>query len=92
MEKSNHNTEALEDIQKRLEKLVLKIRISQKNDPDQMFLDNQEFIQIMNISKRTAQEWRSQNIIGYSQVGKKFYYRLSDIIDLLKKFYNPSNP
>ena len=53
------------------------------------FLDNQEFIQMMHISKRTAQFWRDKGVIGYSQVGCKIYYKISDIEELLNKNYNP---
>jgi len=42
----------------------------------------------MNISKRTAQEWRNKKIIEFSQVGNKIYYRLSDIQKLLNDNYN----
>ena len=50
-----------------------------------VFLDNQEFLQVMNISKRTAQIWRDSGIIAYSQIGAKIYYRYSDIEELLNK-------
>jgi len=56
---------------------------------EDLFFDNLEFIQLMNISKRTAQIWRDNKIIGFSQVGSKIYYKLSDIQKLLKSNYNP---
>lgn len=52
-----------------------------------VFLDNQEFLQVMNISKRTAQDWRDKGVIPYSQIGAKIYYRFSDIEELLNKNY-----
>jgi hypothetical protein len=45
-------------------------------------------MKLMNISKRTAQEWRNKKIIEFSQVGNKIYYRLSDIQKLLNDNYN----
>jgi hypothetical protein len=48
------------------------------------FLDNQEFIQLMNISKRTAQTWRDEGIVAFSQVGGKIYYQMKDIDALLE--------
>jgi hypothetical protein len=45
-------------------------------------------MKLMNISKRTAQEWRNKKIILCSQVGNKIYYRLSDIQKLLNDNYN----
>lgn len=58
-------------------------------NPDDVFFDNQEFLQIMHISKRTAQQWRDNGYIGYSQLGNKIYYHLTDIKALLKDNYNP---
>ena len=52
------------------------------------FLDNQEFIQLMHISKRTAQYWRDSGLIPFSQIGNKLYYKMADVlifIDTYKK-------
>lgn len=54
-----------------------------QNDPEDIFVDNQEFLQLMNVSKRTAQTWRDEGIITFSQIGSKIYYRMSDIQRLL---------
>jgi hypothetical protein len=54
------------------------------------FLDNQEFIMLMKISKRTAQTWRDEGKISFSQVGSKIYYKLSDVEKLLQEHYNKS--
>jgi uncharacterized membrane protein len=45
----------------------------------------------MNISKRTAQTWRDEGIISYSQVGSKIYYRMSDVQKLLDSNYNQAS-
>lgn len=82
--------EPLEDIQIRLNKITALLQYKQRSNPHHVFFDNQEFIQVMNISKRTAQAWRDSRLIAYSQVGNKFYYFLSDILDLLKKHHKPS--
>ena len=47
------------------------------------FIDNSEFIQRMKISKRTAQTWRDEKRISYSQIGAKIYYKHSDVENLL---------
>ena len=56
-----------EKILKRLDEqvalLVAQMKIGSKLDPEDIFFDNQEFMQLMNISKRTAQEWRNKKII-----------------------------
>ena len=84
--------EKLEKIEQRLKETVLMLKDKQRTDAKQVFFDNQEFVQVMNISKRTAQMWRDNGVIGHSQVGGKFYYRLSDILFLLSKtFKAPSD-
>jgi predicted site-specific integrase-resolvase len=49
------------------------------------FVSNEEFMQMMSISKRTAQNWRDEGVIAFSQVGSKIYYRLADINELLQE-------
>ena len=62
-------------------------QLSEKQRNKNVFLDNSSFIQLMNISKRTAQTWRDDGIISYSQVGSKIYYLFSDVEKLLEKHY-----
>ena len=70
----------------RLDELKISLDDKQKN-PEDTFLDNQEFIQLMNISKRTAQTWRDDGIVSFSQIGSKIYYRMKDVELLLDKNY-----
>jgi len=70
----------------RLDVLNKKLVEKQKS-PDDTFLDNQEFLQLMNISKRTAQSWRDEGKVSFSQIGSKIYYRMSDVQNLLDKNY-----
>ncbi len=73
-------------INARLEQIQSYLSNKQKDNKD-VFLDNQEFLQLMNISKRTAQTWRDEGIISFSQIGSKIYYRMSDVQTLLDKNY-----
>ena len=88
----NNFYDEAEKILKRLDEqvalIVAKLKIGSKSDPEDVFFDNQEFMLLMNISKRTAQDWRNKKIIEFSQVGNKIYYRLSDIKKLLNDNYN----
>ena len=77
-------------IKERLDEISISLKQKQRTEPDQIWYDNQEFIQIMNISKRTAAYWRTEKIVSYSQVGSKIYYRLSDILELLEKYSIPA--
>lgn len=84
--------ERIENILNRLDEqmtiVVANLKLNEKIDPEDVFFDNQEFMKLMNISKRTAQEWRNKKVIEFSQVGNKIYYRLSDIKKLLNNNYN----
>lgn len=61
-----------------------------KNNANAEFIDNADFIKLMNISKRTAQSWRDNSIISYHQIGAKIYYKSTDVEALLKLHYQPS--
>ena len=61
---------------------------AKEKEPKEVWLDNQEFIQLLKISKRTAQHYRDTGMISFSQVGSKIYYRMNDVEELLKKHYN----
>ena len=73
----------LKRIDEQVSLIVAKMKIDSKLDPEDIIFDNQEFLKVMNISKRTAQQWRDTGYIGFSQLGNKIYYRLSDIKALL---------
>ncbi len=90
METRQFSVSDLSMIIQRLNRILDRIESRQRTNPSEVFFDNQEFIQVMHISKRTAQEWRCNSIIAYSQIGNKFYYRLSDILELLDKNFTPA--
>ena len=77
------------DLVKRLDEITIKLNVKNDSKKD-TFLDNQEFLLLMKISKRTAQTWRDEGRISFSQVGNKIYYKLSDVEKLLNEHYNKS--
>lgn len=48
------------------------------------WVDNADFCQILNISKRSAQSMRDSKQINFSKINGKIYYRILDIEKLLK--------
>jgi len=52
------------------------------------WLDNQEICQLLNISKRTLQYYRDNNIIPFSRIGNKCFYKLTDIEKLISESIN----
>ena len=64
-------------------------KINVKNLPKQeVFLDNEEFIKMLKISRRTAQTWRDEGKISFSQVGNKIYCKLSDVEKFIQDYRN----
>ncbi len=61
---------------------------SKEADPTEInyqekWLDNQDLLQMLKISKRSLQNLRAKKLIAYSKVMGKFYYRESDVQKLL---------
>ena len=78
------------EIKEQLKDLKAILTKSQLLNPDDLFCDNEEFLKIMKISRRTSQFWRNTGVIGFIQIGNKIYFRLKDIQELLNKNYNPA--
>ncbi|CAK7023118.1 helix-turn-helix domain-containing protein [Bacteroides rodentium] len=51
------------------------------------WVDGQEVMNALHISRRTLQTLRDNGTLGYAVVGQKFYYRISEIEDLLSNNY-----
>ncbi|MFH2142052.1 MAG: helix-turn-helix domain-containing protein [Bacteroidota bacterium] len=51
------------------------------------WLDNQDIMLLLKVSKRTLQSYRDENKVPFSQIGNKIYYKASDIEKFLKKNY-----
>ena len=49
------------------------------------WLDNQEVCLILNISKRTLQNYRDNGTLPYSQINHKMYYKPEDVEQVLKQ-------
>lgn len=49
-----------------------------------IWLDGQDIMQRFHISARTLQHWRTNHIIPHSKVGKKIFYKESDVNAMLE--------
>ena len=84
----NTVTLSKEDFEKIKKELVaIKTQVKKITVPNEAFIDNKQFTKLMDVSFRTAHAWRKEGKIGYSQEGKKIYYRLSDIGKFLDDYY-----
>jgi hypothetical protein len=67
------------------------IRQSRAERLKNTWLDNQDVLQALHISKRTLQTFRKNGTLPYSKIQGKFYYKVSDIEELLQSnYYNPN--
>jgi hypothetical protein len=81
--------EQYDEIITRIDEIKTEIKGTSKSSGNE-FVDNVDFIKLMNISKRTAQAWRDEGKIAFSQVGGKIYYKMSDVQVMLNNNYNPA--
>ena len=58
-----------DEIISRIDELKTEIKGTSKSSGNE-FVDNVDFIKLMNISKRTAQAWRDEGKIAFSQAYK----------------------
>jgi hypothetical protein len=72
-------TQRLDELQN-----LLNAKSDASNKP---FMDNEAFVAFMGISKRTAQTWRDEGKISFSQIGTKIYYKSVDVDKLLNDNY-----
>jgi len=52
------------------------------------WMDGQEVMLYLHVSKRTLQNLRATALLPYSQVNGKFYYKATDVQDLLESNYS----
>lgn len=64
------------------EKLTNKTNVNNNN-----WLTNGDVVQILRISTRTLQSYRDRGILPFAQIGRKIYYKASDIDDYLDRHY-----
>ncbi len=80
-------SEAFKSLIKKIDRIEAKTA-SSPLPPEQTWLDNQELCQLLKICPRTAQNYRDNGVLPYTQIGGKVFYRQSDIIRVLEDNYS----
>jgi DNA-binding transcriptional MerR regulator len=57
------------------------------NTPLSDWIDSQDVMQALHISPRTLQTFRTNGTLPYSRIGRKLYYKQSDIQKILEDGY-----
>ncbi|MEA1849662.1 helix-turn-helix domain-containing protein [Chryseobacterium sp. MHB01] len=52
-------------------------------------LDNQDLLQMLKISNRSLQRYRSNGKLPYYTISGKLYYKLSDVHQFIRDSFNP---
>jgi len=67
--------------------LIPQLMLTEKHTQLKKWLSSEEVCHILSISKRTLQSYRDRGVLPYAQVGRKIYYKASDIDDYLDAHY-----
>lgn len=67
---------------------VTSLRKTKIDSIGETWIDGQDVMQTMHISKRTLQTLRDNGTLPYSRVNGKFYYKITDIESLLDSNYS----
>lgn len=71
------------------------LRSSHKSELERFketWIDGQDVMLALHISKRTLQSLRDSETLPYSRINGKFYYKVADIEKLLNSNYTHSKP
>ncbi|MFM9839392.1 MAG: helix-turn-helix domain-containing protein [Cyclobacteriaceae bacterium] len=70
---------------------VLGLKKSELQNFKETWVDGQEVMQTLHVSKRTLQSLRDSGVLPYSRINGKFYYKVSDLENLLTSNYSKLN-
>ena len=71
---------------------VLALKKSKLDNFKETWIDGQDVMHTMHISKRTLQSLRDNGTLPYSRINGKFYYKVADIENLLESNYSQPKP
>ena len=64
------------------------VQKSRNNIDGQELLDNQDLLQMLKISNRSLQRYRSSGKLAYYTISGKIYYKLSDVHQFIRDSFN----
>ena len=91
METNPINPETIQILFDKVEDIRQLLLKEKKDYPlSERWLDIADACMILNVSKRTLQNYRNNGQLAYSQIAGKIYFKACDIEDHLKKHYQPA--
>ncbi|WP_299755391.1 helix-turn-helix domain-containing protein [uncultured Pontibacter sp.] len=80
----------IQQLFQKLEELQTTLKQQEQQQLNKRWLDNEQLIALLKVSKRTLQNWRDCGYISFSQIGHKIYYQYSEVEAMLQSRKNPS--
>ena len=79
-------SKTFEQIRQRFEDFAKQVKnLCGDGQDKEKWLGNEDVCELLKISSRTLQSYRDTGILPYSQIGRKCYYRVSDIENLINQ-------
>ena len=72
-----------------LKKLVIQVQKTRTQKFNENWIDAQDVMLSLHISRRTLQSLRDNGTLPYSRINGKLYYKMSDVESLLESNYIP---
>lgn len=85
----------MERVMQRFDLLAEKIhKVEQRNNSidGEELLDNQDVLQMLKISSRSLQRYRSDGKLPYYTISGKLYYKLSDVHQFIRESFHRQEP
>jgi chromosome segregation ATPase len=76
-------------ILRRLDRLEAQCNRTASEQLKDEWISGEEVMDLLSISRRTLQSYRDEGKLGFSAVGKKIYYRATEIRQHLEGHYQP---
>lgn len=86
MDNRPFTSQEYQDLVKRLDEITKKLA-AKETGMKERWIDNTEFMNLLRISRRTAQSYRDNNMIAFSIIGNKIFYKISEVESLLERHY-----
>ena len=82
------NEDEFQTILQEFQEIKSLLKQTQKNQAQNgKLLNVKEVAQILNVTTRTLQTWRDQNLISFIQIGGKVLFRTKDVDDFLMSYH-----
>ncbi|MBS1951435.1 MAG: hypothetical protein OJF59_000576 [Cytophagales bacterium] len=74
----------LDDLRAKVDHLIKLVSDISSTSDKKKVITNDQLIADYGISKKTAQNWRTNGVIRFMRVGRKIYYNTEDVLETLR--------